>query len=430
MRLGFCVRACGVPLVIASWCLLLPGCKPAAPAPQTDATTTEGASAEQAAPTDSGSKTRGLKVRPNVTAITGRWGLVLTQPLAEQNQQPAFRDVCPSIMEFEPPATGKVIATMPQATAIVISDVKIEGPKIKFGLKLGEQAGDFEGELVDGVVRGSLQIPALGLIPAMLRPTDETTYEGWDPAPLTGGQSSFAEASKSKDQPAAILDGNVIRVLTRLHALGGDPKSVRVNQRLWSLAEELVSIAATHGSAGNRPAVAGACSALNQSLMELGATLCTPRDPQCERCPVSAECRARLMDRTDSYPEPSPRAPILVQRKVVAVVNRSGRYLVRQRAQEGINGGFWEFPERDLNAGESPVEIAAAWLRCPISALLELKPLQHSITRYRIHLSVFQLRIPAGSSGRHLGTCWATVEELAELALTAAHRRIARQLSS
>ena len=248
--------------------------------------------------------------------------------------------------------------------------------------------------------------------------------------PGIGRYTAGAIASIAFNQPAAILDGNVIRVLTRLHALGGDPKSVRVNQRLWSLAEELVSIAATHGSGGNRPAVAGACSALNQSLMELGATLCTPRDPQCERCPVSAECRARLMDRTDSYPEPSPRAPILVQRKVVAVVNRSGRYLVRQRAQEGINGGFWEFPERDLNAGESPVEIAAAWLRCPISALLELKPLQHSITRYRIHLSVFQLRIPAGSSGRHLGTCWATVEELAELALTAAHRRIARQLSS
>jgi len=246
--------------------------------------------------------------------------------------------------------------------------------------------------------------------------------------PGIGRYTAGAIASIAFNQPAPILDGNVIRVLTRLYALGGDPKSAPVNQRLWSLAGELVTVAATHGSAGHRPASAGPCSALNQSLMELGATLCTPRDPQCKRCPVSANCLARLMDRTDSYPEPSLRAPTTVQRKVVVIIERSGRYLVRQRAQEGINGGFWEFPERDLIAGESPAEVAASWLGSPISSLLELNPVRHSITRYRIQLAVFYLRTPGGRNRKELGTHWATAEELAELALTAAHRRIARQI--
>lgn len=246
--------------------------------------------------------------------------------------------------------------------------------------------------------------------------------------PGIGRYTAGAIASIAFNQPAPILDGNVIRVLTRLHALGGDPKSVQVNQGLWSLAGELVLFASTHGTAGNRPAIAGPCSALNQSLMELGATLCTPREPECHRCPVSENCRARQMGRVDVYPEPSPRAQTMVRPKVVTVIERSGRYLVRQRAQEGINGGFWEFPEKDLHSGESPVEVAAAWVGCPISSLVELRPVRHSITRYRIHLTVFQLRIPGTWSARKLGTRWATAEELAEMALTTAHRRIARQI--
>lgn len=157
---------------------------------------------------ETGSAKRGLKVRPNVSTFPGRWGLVILQPVPDQSGNPSYRDLCLSLLEFseaEGTISGKALATLPQAPPVEISDVVVNGNAIEFKFLWNEATGDYEGTLADGVVRGSLNVPDMGVIAAMLRPTDEASYEGWDPMPQAQGRVLFNEAAAAKDQPKAVL---------------------------------------------------------------------------------------------------------------------------------------------------------------------------------------------------------------------------------
>ncbi|MCW5558222.1 MAG: A/G-specific adenine glycosylase, partial [Verrucomicrobiae bacterium] len=162
------------------------------------------------------------------------------------------------------------------------------------------------------------------------------SVEGLLELPGIGRYTAGAIASIAFHRPEPILDGNVIRVLTRLFALGGDPKSSRLNARLWGLAEQLVRAAEASAHAP------GACSALNQGLMELGALICSPREPHCAECPVASHCRAHALGRAHRYPGGG-RVPDTVKVcRVVVVAEQGGRRFVRQRPDGAVNGGFWE----------------------------------------------------------------------------------------
>src|SRR6266496_4578583 len=105
--------------------------------------------------------------------------------------------------------------------------------------------------------------------------------------PGVGRYTAGAIASIAFHQPRPILDGNVMRVLTRIFGIAADPREKKTNAQLWQITEELVHYA-SHVAHHEFP-----CSRLNQSLMELGALICTPRSPRCERCPVNRLCVAR-----------------------------------------------------------------------------------------------------------------------------------------
>ncbi len=152
---------------------------------------------------------RGLRIRPNVSTFVGRWGLVLLQPVPDKEGQPSLRDLCIALLEFEGDVaapTAKILATLPGMPETKLTNPRCTENRIAFDFGTEPQLGDFEGTLVDGVVRGSLNLPGQGVVPATLRPTEETGYEGWDPAPLAAGRPVFTEAAKSKDQPQAILN--------------------------------------------------------------------------------------------------------------------------------------------------------------------------------------------------------------------------------
>ncbi|MFN0067708.1 MAG: A/G-specific adenine glycosylase, partial [Limisphaerales bacterium] len=132
--------------------------------------------------------------------------------------------------------------------------------------------------------------------------------------PGVGRYTAGAVASIAFNQPAPILDGNVIRVLARLFAVEGDPAARGVNARLWEIAGELVTAAARREKPGER-----ACSALNQSLMELGATVCTPKAPGCPACPVRRRCAAHRTGRVAELPAPRARPATSARRFLVIV---------------------------------------------------------------------------------------------------------------
>lgn len=237
-------------------------------------------------------------------------------------------------------------------------------------------------------------------------------YEEILALPGIGRYTAGAVGSIAFGQPVPIVDGNVIRVLTRLFGIAENPRDKAVNQRLWELATDLVRAAKGH------------CSALNQSLMELGALVCSPRQPQCTACPVRQQCVARRTGRVDQLPNLAPRPSASARTFVAFAAEHRGRWLVRQRPAGVVNAHLWEFPNVETTGEESETHTAAReLLGVEPAQLVPLPVVRHSITRYRITLQGYRVRLtrrPAGATGT-----WCTAAELAQLAFPSAHKRLA-----
>jgi A/G-specific adenine glycosylase len=232
--------------------------------------------------------------------------------------------------------------------------------------------------------------------------------------PGIGEYSAGAVSSIAFGLPEPLVDGNVVRVLTRLFGLRGDPGRAPLKAGLWALARELVP--------PKRP------GDFNQALMELGATVCTPRAPRCGECPVSRACVAREKGLTTRLPElPQRRAATEV--RAVAVVVRSGSRLLVRRLSDGAPrwAGLYTFPFVELGDGETPdagARRAARELGMRITPGERLHVIRHTITRFRITLEVLVAAKPRGAP--RAGARFVDEEGLTELAMPAPHRKLAR----
>jgi len=211
---------------------------------------------------------------------------------------------------------------------------------------------------------------------------------------------------------------------------------------LWSLAGELVAVAgrnrAEKAKAKKQPAIGvdaadappasdWRCSRLNQSLMELGATLCNPRQPECGRCPVRKHCVAFHTDRIACLPNLGRRVRPTERRFIAFVMEHRRRFMVRQRPAGTINALLWEFPNIEVEQNATvpnPAELAKARLGLDAASLERMCVIKHSITRYRISLEVMQGILAAKPATRDPATRWLTLAELEGLAYPGAHRKI------
>ncbi len=150
--------------------------------------------------------------------------------------------------------------------------------------------------------------------------------------PGVGDYTAAAVASIAFGLPHAVLDGNVARVLSRLMPEPGDIKSETVRKRLRAFAERLLD--------RKRP------GEFNQALMELGATICVPKRPQCERCPVRLYCEARKQGLENQLPVKAARTSANQRGKKLLIIERAGKILFWQRpAESSLLADFWELPE-------------------------------------------------------------------------------------
>jgi A/G-specific adenine glycosylase len=241
--------------------------------------------------------------------------------------------------------------------------------------------------------------------------------------PGIGRYSAGAIASIAFDADEPAIDGNIVRVLTRLFALEGDPKKSPLLTRLWELARTLLP----KGRAGE----------FNQALMELGATCCTPRAPTCVLCPVRGECAALRQDRVLAFPQSAPRPAATEEKRAAAVVRRRGRLLVvRARPDAARWAGMWQFPDVAIDGAESPTRALEAAVRrgtgVSVSAAERLLGLRHQVTRFRIEIDVYACTATAGrATAIEYGEVrWCDPDALGALPMPAAHRKIARSLSS
>lgn len=263
--------------------------------------------------------------------------------------------------------------------------------------------------------------------------------------PGVGRYTAGAIASIAFNQSKPILDGNVIRVLARLFAIRSNPREAKTNDRLWHLAEKLVGAAARQSAAiiessggecgvlpkhrydeTSTPLAVGPCSALNQSLMELGAVICTPRNPRCEDCPVARLCAARRLGIAAQLPNTGKRVGTEARQLAVFLVERGGRILARQRPAGVVNAHFWELPQVELRgARPSLARITRQALGIRLLADAPRVVVPHTITRYRIRAKVFAGELVRSSERLR----WLSRAELRNNAFTGLDRKILRRLN-
>jgi A/G-specific adenine glycosylase len=239
--------------------------------------------------------------------------------------------------------------------------------------------------------------------------------------PGVGRYTAGAISSIAYGKRAPIVDGNVTRVLSRLHGLEGDPQKAALARELWKRAAELV--------------VAGPPSSVNQGLMELGATVCTPRAPNCTHCPFAASCVAKREDAPERYPGVQKRPQVSAVSMAGVVIHRRGKVLLTKLAKNASRwASMWQFPCVESATHESSEAAASRAARefsgLGLAGVRELCVVKHSVTRYRISLTVYEAEAPRGRARAAPGSVvsWYLPEELGELALPAAHARIAKRL--
>jgi len=258
-----------------------------------------------------------------------------------------------------------------------------------------------------------------GELPADIRRLRELPGIG----PYTAG--AIASIAFGLDQPA--LDGNIRRVLARLFNVTEDARSPSGERRLWELAAQHLP----PGRAGD----------YNQALMDLGATLCTPRTPDCPCCPLAEYCQARALGVQEQRPISSPRPPIPHYTVTAAVIARPGAaaqpdllYLIAQRPAEGLLGGLWEFPGGKVQDGEAlPAclrrEICEE-LGADIEVGAELGVYRHAFTHFRITLHAFRCTLTSAEPRpiQAADIRWVTPAEMPSYPMGKVDRQIAREL--
>jgi A/G-specific adenine glycosylase len=252
--------------------------------------------------------------------------------------------------------------------------------------------------------------------------------------PGIGPYTAGAICSIAFDQPRPILDGNVTRVLTRLLGWQEDTRQRRTRERLWGVARQLVeetqrlwrqSQGASLRRARCLARQRGRCGQLNQALMELGALVCVPREPDCPACPLREQCVAHREGLVATIPNLGPRPTPSERRMVAFVLERRGSFLVRQRPGGVVNAHLWEFP--NVEVPPRPGGLAAAtkdWLGFAPASVLPLTQLTHRITRFRITLEVARVTLPVGRRVGPTQGVWHTLPQLQELPFTSAHRKV------
>lgn len=236
--------------------------------------------------------------------------------------------------------------------------------------------------------------------------------------PGIGPYSAGAIASIAYQERAPLVDGNVIRVLTRLFALGGAPNKAPLKLELWRVADQLVC--------PDRP------GDFNQALMELGALVCTPKNPGCLCCPLRKDCRALSRGEVHRFPElPKRPAPTALSMTLVILENQNQVALQKVPDDARWWAGLDSFPFAALGDHEVPRSAAEALAELHgrrVGAARPLPLVKHSVTRFRIQLYPYvqAIRLRKEGSGLH----WIAPERAFSLALPAPHMRALKALVS
>ncbi|MCR9234371.1 MAG: A/G-specific adenine glycosylase [bacterium] len=281
--------------------------------------------------------------------------------------------------------------------------------------------------------------------------------DGLQALPGIGRYTAGAICSFAYDQRAPIVEANTLRLYSRLIGLELDPRSKSGQEQLWEFAELILPRKAP--------------GAFNQALMDLGSLVCTPQNPQCAECPVSACCEAFLTQRQQQIPVPKARPVITPLTDASIAVFDGQNVLIRQRAAGERWAGLWDFPrftleelngtphpatprkkssreqllfDEEMETGNNIAEIPEG-LHASVIPQLEAyvrehsgvaasirqfaQEIRHSVTRYKIRLLCFIAEVEAGEALESSEYRWVPVSELGEYPLSVTGRKFAQLLA-
>jgi A/G-specific adenine glycosylase len=227
------------------------------------------------------------------------------------------------------------------------------------------------------------------------------TPEGLNELPGVGPSTAAAIAAFAFGRRAAILDGNVKRVLSRCFGV--------VQERAqWELAAGLLP----ERDIGS----------YTQALMDLGATVCTRSRPDCGNCPASRDCVALREDRIAELPPPRKRKPLPLKRAVWLVLQHRGAVLLERRPSPGIWGGLWSFPEGPASGLRSYCRSNFA---VDVGEARELQAIEHGFTHFRLHVRPMRCGVRRKlAQAEAPGRIWLDIEDAVRAAVPAPVRTL------
>lgn len=221
--------------------------------------------------------------------------------------------------------------------------------------------------------------------------------------PGIGPSTAAAIASLAFNKATAILDGNVKRVLSRYFLIAGSPLLKEVEQRLWELACACMP--------------SERCADYTQAIMDMGATCCRSKKPDCQSCPLQTTCLACQHGVVDDYPYKKPKKTLPTKRqKFILLHNQQNLIYLEKRPSTGLWGGLWCMPSTEMDA--CPSAFIYDTYKLQTNNLVELIKIKHSFSHFHLHICALSLQ--GTTSGEAVVECpgrWFSAEEISGLGL-------------
>ena len=247
------------------------------------------------------------------------------------------------------------------------------------------------------------------------------TFSEIEKLPGIGRYTAGAISSIAFQIPVPVVDGNVKRVLARYFEIETEINSTEAKKQFWPIVSDLVP----QKLPGN----------FNQALMEIGATVCLPKNPLCESCPICLDCKAKLKNRQQDLPVKNKNAPIPHYQIGAGLIWRKNKLLITRRPENGLLGGLWEFPGGKQEKNETIQECVRREIEEELGVQVQVEEhfmtVKHAYSHFRITLDVYSCQWI--SSEPECKACsdfrWVTIDQLDAFPFPKANKRIVEKLT-
>jgi len=233
-----------------------------------------------------------------------------------------------------------------------------------------------------------------------------------------GDYTAGAILSIAYNQKEPAIDGNVLRVFSRLYCIEGDISALLVKRQIRELVEREI--------ATDYP------GDFNQALMDFGATICIPKTPRCPSCPLQKHCLAKSKGLQQQLPIKKKKTPPLSVRLVAGVLQAGESFLLRRRPTKGLLAGMWEFPAVEIQVGEDDMTVFQKTFSHETGQEIELGILllqcTHTFSHRKWNISFYHCTGSPGAIPNSSHICWVNKRDWGNISFAGPHRKMAESL--